>query len=197
MRRLVVVAVGLLGAAHLACGGKGGSSTGVVNPPPGPVATFKCSDSPTAPNQVALVCGTLVSPNVWMIDVAVGVPTTSTDIGGFDFDVVFDPSNLAYVSGSAQLGDLFTQNNGDYLVAAATAPGDPGRLVVGISPINGTAGVAGIAGYDHILRFELRNKTISPWGPDLLTFENVRAIDSSGAPITSITFSGQLLLSLQ
>jgi len=151
MRRLVMVAVGLLGMAHLACGGKGSSSTGVVNPPPGPIVTFKCSDSPTAPDKVALQCGRLVSPNVWMIDVTIGVPTQSTDIGGFAFTVVFDPTVLAYVPGSAEVGDLFIQPGGDYLLAAATEPGDPGRLVVGISPINGTAGVAGSTGHDRIL----------------------------------------------
>ncbi len=196
MRRWAFVMACLFGAAGLACGGKSGSSTGVVNPPPGPTAIFKCSDSSTVADRVVLQCGMSVAPDIWMINMVIGVPTTSNNIGGFAFDVVFDPTVLAYIDGSAVMGNLFTQYPaGTYLFAAKTTS-DPGRLVVGIQPVS-TPGLAGNTGHDQILRFELKNLSLSNWGPDLVRIENFRVTDSSGLTISGITTNDQLLLSMQ
>src|SRR2546428_758556 len=132
MRRFLIGPAGLACAAILACsGGKGGG--GLVSPPPGPVATFQCDDSAAATDQVVLRCGAQVAADVWRIDVVIGVPTTSTDINGFVFDVVYDPLLLAYVPGSARAGTLLISDGGTQLFAAALEPGHPGDLAVGIN----------------------------------------------------------------
>src|SRR6267378_5243924 len=182
MRRSLLGPVSLACAAILACGGGGGGGGGGGAPPPGPVATFLCSDSPAAPDQVVMKCAAKASADVWEIAVVIGVPTTSKDINGFAFDVVFDPLLLAYVPGSAQAGNLLFQNVGTPLFAAATDPGDPGRLVVGISK-PGSQGVAGVPGYELIMIFEIKSLTASPFGPEMVKFEHSRAFDSSDVPI--------------
>ena len=199
MRRL------LIGAAVLAClaipacssGGKSGDG-GVVTPPPGPVPTFLCSDSPAAPNVVVLKCGARVSATVWRIDVVIGGPTASTDINGFNFDVVFDPLVMAYVPGSAQMGTFFLQGGGTtlFLAATATNPPDPGRLVVGVQ-LQGSTGVGSMMSENLILAFQIKTLTASPFGPDQLKFDHFEATDSLRLPISSITFSDQIMLSFQ
>src|SRR2546428_3935181 len=91
MRRAPRGATVLLCATLLGCGGKGGDGGGPVVPPPLPTTTFKCSDSPPGPNQVVLRCGAKLVPDVWQIDVMIGL-TGSTDIGGFAFNVLIDPA---------------------------------------------------------------------------------------------------------
>src|SRR2546428_2142317 len=197
MRRFLIGPAGLACAAILACsGGKGGG--GLVSPPPGPVATFQCDDSAAATDQVVLRCGAQVAADVWRIDVVIGVPTTSTDINGFVFDVVYDPLLLAYVPGSARAGTVLISDGGPQLFAAALEPGHPGDLVVGINrPSADGGGVAGILGHDLIMSFQIRSQTAAPFGPEFVRFEKTMAVDSAGAPIPGITFSDQLLLSLR
>ncbi len=194
MRRLLIGAAVLACVAIPACssGGKSGDG-GVVTPPPGPVPTFLCSDSPAAPNVVVLKCGARVSATVWRIDVVIGGPTASTDINGFNFDVVFDPLVMAYVPGSAQVGVFFT---GGALPAAATDPNEPGRLVVGVH-LEGATGVGGMMSENPILAFQIKTLTASPFGPDQLKFDHFEATDSLRLPISSITFSDQIMLSFQ
>jgi len=197
MPRVVIGMVVLLCAALAGCGGKGGDGGGTVVPPP-PTPTFKCSGSPAAVDQVVLRCGVQLSPNVWQIDVVIGVPTESIDIDGFAFDVVFDPTILAYVPGSARSGNmLFQPPSGTPLISAQTAPGDPGRLVVGIHRTGTSGGVQGVPGYELIMVFSMKAQTGAIFDPYLVHFENYQALDSSDQPISSISFSDQLLLSYQ
>lgn len=179
----------------LACGGGDGGG-GPIAPPPGPVAAFRCSDSPPAPDHVVLQCGEQVPPDVWRIDVVIGVPTSSGDINEFDFDVVFEPSLLAFVPGSERAGNLLGQGGGTVWLAAATAPDNPGRLVVGIHQ-SGTDGVAGTPGYEQIMSFQIKALTATPFGPVVPGFDNKRASDPSDQTIQGIIFSDQLLLSVQ
>ena len=198
MRCLLIGPAVLACAATLACNSSGGGrgDGGVITPPPGPIPVFQCSDSPAAPDTVVLRCGERISASTWRINVVIGVPTTSTDINGFDFDVVFDPLLLAYLPGSAQPGVLLSQGGGTVLFAAATSPGDPGRLVVGIHKA-GATGVQGTQYLDVILAFQLRSQTAASFPPQVLRLENFRASDSSDVTIQGIIAIDQLFLSLQ
>ncbi len=194
MRPLLCASVILVCGALLACSGGGGSDTS----PPGPVASFRCSDSVPATDHVALRCAEQVAPDEWRIDVVVGAPTASTDIRGFNFDVVFDPLHLAFVSGSEEKGALLVCDGEPVLLSARTAtnPDDPGRLIVGISRTGGT-GIGGVPGCDLIMSFRIKAFTMTPFGPDIPTFENGEALDSSGQTIPEILYSDQLLLSVE
>jgi hypothetical protein len=189
----------LVFALLLGCGGKSGDGGGsVVTPPPPLTPTFRCTDSPVMTNQVALVCVKLLPADVWQIDVVIGPPTTATNIDGFAFDVLFDPTLLAYVDGSARAGTLFFQGGPTPLVIAQTKPGEPGRLVVGIHP-TGTGGGVGAttSSFDQILIFNLKLVAGTTFDPQLLHFDNYEALDPLDQPIPSIRFSDQLLLSNQ
>jgi len=198
MRCLLIGPAVLACAATLACNSSGGGrgDGGVITPPPGPIPVFQCSDSPAAPDTVVLRCGERISASTWRINVVIGVPTTSTDINGFDFDVVFDPLLLAYLPGSAQPGVLLSQGGGTVLFAAATSPGNPGRLVVGIHKA-GATGVQGTQYLDVILAFQLTSQTAASFPPQVLRLENFRASDSSDVTIQGIIAIDQLFLSLQ
>ncbi|HYS05303.1 MAG TPA: hypothetical protein VEW47_08930 [Candidatus Dormibacteraeota bacterium] len=198
-RLLSAVLVALL----LGCGRKSGDGGGggVVTPPPPPTPTFRCTDSLVMVNKVALKCGAPLPGNVWQIDVVIGTPTTSTDIGGFAFDLLFDPTILEYVPDSARAGAMLYQDADTPLLIARIS--DPGRLVVGINRTSGAAGVQGIPGYDLIMSFSMKAVPGAEFDADPrhLAFDMNRfqALDSSAQaqPIPSITFSDQLLLSVQ
>jgi len=160
-------------------------------------SVFQCTDSASAKDVVVLLCGQRTQADVWLINMVIGGPTTSTDISGFNFDVVFDPTDLSYVSGSAALGTLLTQGGSQPLLAADLASNDPGRLIVGVHRTNPSTGVQGTATQNLILQFSMRANLLSNFGPVPLQFQNAEAVDSSGAAIGSVTFSDQVLLSVQ
>jgi len=200
-RRLLVALVCLLLAA---CGGKGSDGGSVVTPPPPPLPVFQCGDSPAMVDHVALKCGARLGANVWQIDVVIGSPTTSTDIDGFAFDLLFDPSMLAYVPDSARAGSMLSQDGNLPLLSVQIPPGDPGRLVVGVYRSGEVAGVQGLPGYDQIMMFSMKVVSGAQFDADprQLRFDadKFQALDSSAPrpqPIPSITFSDQLLLSYQ
>jgi len=203
MRRVSRGPAVLMCAALIGCGGKGGDGGGPVVPPPPPTLTFKCSDSPPQADQVVLRCGVRLTQDVWQIDVMIGAHPAS-DIGGFAFDVLIDPMVLKYVPGSAVSGSMLFQDGEVPLLTAVTAPGDPGRLVVGIYRTGGVPGVAVVPGtFDRIMVFNVQalpGALFDPY-PLHLRFDEARseALDTSVPPkaIPSITFSDQILLSNQ
>ena len=194
MRRLKSCLIGLCAAAAAAlsasCGGGGGghSSSGPA---------LRCSDSTVAANVVALTCGPLVQGDIIRIAVTLGGPTFSSDIMSFHFDVVFDATELAFVSGSGAVGPLLSQGGDSPLLLASLASNDPGRLIVGISRTVQTTGVQAAAGRNTVLTFELQADPAMKFGPAPISFQNAEAFDSQGNPIASISFSDQLLLSVQ
>lgn len=194
MRPILYAPAILACGALLACGGGGGS----IDPPPGPIASFRCLDSAPAVDHVVLRCAEQVPPDEWRIDVIVGVRTTSPDIRGFNFDVVFDPLVLAFVPGSEEQGDLLTQGGESVWLAAATAtnPDDPGRLVVGTYRM-GATGVGGIPGFERIMSFRIKALMMTPFEPEMPVFESGEAFDSLDQPILEIQYRDQLLLSVE
>ncbi len=189
LRQAAGTALFLAAAASLACGGGGGGG-GDSGP------SFNCSDSPVGVNTVALVCGTKVSGNTWSLKVVIE-GTTSADISGFNFDIVFPVADLSYVSGSAELGTYFSQGGSVALFAADLASNDPGRLVVGIQLPDQAVPVQGGPGQNLIMTLRLKANSLTAFGPDLIRFENTEAVDSTKAAIGSVNFSDQLLLSVK
>jgi len=175
-------------AASISCHGGGGSEHSPA---------LECSDSAVLANVVALQCGQRSGSDVQEIRVVIAGPTSSADIMGFDFDVVFDPTDMSYVPGSATEGTLLNKDGDDPLLLADLASNNPGRLIIGIHRTNQPSGVQGTSAENLILEFSVRANTLSPFGPSLLRFENAEAVDSSGSSIGSITFSDQLLLSVK
>ena len=194
MRRSTSRLMGFCAAAAAAlspsCGGGGGghSSSGPA---------LRCSDSTVAANVVALTCGPLIQGGIIRVVVTLGGPTLTSDIMGFNFDVVFAPTDLTFVSGSGAVGPLLSQGGDSPLLQASLASNDPGRLIVGIRRTVQTAGVQGAAGPNTVLTFELKADPGVTFGPALISFQNAEAVDSLGNPIASISFSDQLLLSVQ
>ena len=173
----------------LACHGGGGDDDGAPH-----LLAFQCSESMVPANTVALACGALSQNMIREVQVLIGGPTTSNDVMGFSFDIVFDPANISYVAGSAGQGTLLSSDGDDPLLAVDLASNDPGRLLVGIHRANQASGVAGPASSNLVLRFSMRANALVAFGPDLLRFENAEVVDSSGTAIPGITFSDQLLL---
>jgi len=204
MRRVSFGTIVLLGATLLGCGGKGPDSSGpMIPPPPSPLPVFKCSDSPPQPDQIVMRCGVRLKPDTWQIDVVIGAHAAS-DIGGFAFELLIDQTILRYVSGSAQSGSLLFQGGYDPLISVGPAPGDPGRLVVGIYRTGGAPGVAVVPGmFDRVMSFRVQVLPATQFIPvrDHLLFDTTRsvAIDSTDSQntIPSITFGNELLLSFQ
>jgi hypothetical protein len=189
LRGPAILACGLL----LACGGPGGGSD---NPPPGPVPTFRCEDSPPVADHVVLRCAGQIDSDEWLIDVVVGVPTSGADISGFDFYVELDPLQLAFVPGSEMEGNFLNRDRETVLMAATVDPTDPGRLIVGISRAGGSE-IAGVTGHDLIMSFRIRALIAAPFGPVLPAFKSARAFDSSVQAIPEIVFDDTLLLSVE
>ena len=173
----------------LSCGGGGGGGNR------GP--SLRCQDSAVAADITALRCDQSPSAGTRTLRLVLGGPTTSSDIMGFNLDVVFDSSTLEYVAGSAAQGTLLSQDGDDPLLAAALSGGDPGRLVIGIHRTNQPAGVGGLAAENLVLTFSLRANLMIDFGPSLIKIENAEALDSQGHVIAGITFSDQLLLSVR
>jgi hypothetical protein len=194
MRALPYVPAILLCGALLACGGKGGSDH--VPGPPIPVPSFVCADSAPATDHVVMRCAQLVALDIWRIDVVVGVPTTPADINGFRFYIEFDPLQLAFVSGSAEEGNLLNRDGEPVLFAASIDPTDPGRLIVGINRTMGAV-TSGIPGHDRIMSFCLRTLTGMPFGPLAPAFTSARADDASLQTIPEIVFDDTLRLSIE
>lgn len=138
-----------------------------------------------------------IGKDIWQLEVVLGGPTSSTDLAGFSFDVVFDPAELSFVAGSAEQGTFLNLDGDDPLLIADLASNDPGRLVVGIHRTNQLAGVQGMAAQNVIMKFCLKASLSSEFGPTLVRFENHEAVDSADNPIAGIQFSDQLTLAVQ
>ena len=188
----------LYAPAILACGALLACGGGSIDSPPGLGASFRCADSAPATNHVVLRCAGQVASDEWRIDVVVGVPTASSTIREFNFDMVFDPLLLAFVPGSEEQGNILNQDGATVWLAAGTAtnPDDPGRLLVGTYRMSAT-GVAGVSGHERIMSFRIKALTMMPFGPEMPTFENAEARDSLNQVVPEIAFSDQLLFSVE
>jgi hypothetical protein len=125
---------------------------------------------------------------VLQVLVYLGGPTTSQDIYGIKFDVLFDPAVLTFTP-PAHPGSIWGTVTPP-VFEAAVSPWDPGRLVVAISLTGATPGFGSSLPALAILTFYLG---ASGTGTSPLSLENGQAVDSSLAPIASIQFSATAL----
>src|SRR2546427_9252143 len=116
------VLFGTLAPIVLACGGGGGGDHGMV-----PRLLCSGTTSP-APDQVSLGCP---AEGIDSITVAVhlGGPTTSNDIYGLKFDLVFDPTVLQFES-PAMEGSFLSRDGAATILQAGIFQGGPGPLIV-------------------------------------------------------------------
>jgi hypothetical protein len=188
------VAAALALLAALAAPGCSDDDDPILFPPePPPSAAFAASGTAAAPNLVRLRSASTTG-DVATLEVAIGGPTTSTDVYGFAFDLVLsNPAVAHYIAGSAQFGTALTPSGGQTTVVLAQQSGN--RVTVGASLFGGGPGDQIGAGESVILTLRFR---VVRLGTTLILFDgstdptdptdDPAAADSTGAVIGSVTF---------
>ena len=174
-------------ALILACGGGGGGDDDGVVP------RLLCSGAVTpAPDRVTLGCP---AEGVDTIAVAVhlGGPTTSSDIYGLQFDLVFDRTVVQFQPPALE-GGFLDRDGAATVVEAGAMEGDPGRLVVAMSRQGEPAGLAATDADQVVIWLLFRGNMA---GTTTLAFENAAVVDSSLQPIATIQFGPPLTLTLE
>jgi hypothetical protein len=140
--------------------------------------------APSVPDVVRFDCpGSSASP--MPVRVMIG-HTSSTDVYGVKFDVVFDPAIVAF-SGPAVEGDFLNGDGNPTLVQADVQPADPGRLIVSVTRL-GAVGGLGVIGSEETMITLPFSRLVT--GTTTLSFENGAAVDPSLATIPEILFGG-------
>jgi len=174
---------GFLTAIVLACGGGAGSDHGVV-------PSLLCSGATApVPDKVTLGCP---SEGVGSIAVVVhlGGPTTSSDIFGVQFDLVFDPTVVRFEPPALE-GSFMNRDGAATVLRAGVMEGDPGRLIVAIARQTVPYGLQA-TGADQVV-MTLPFTGIAA-GSTALVLQNAAAVDSTLQPIPEISFGEPLTL---
>jgi hypothetical protein len=146
-----------------------------------------------AADHVALSCpATSGSPIT--ISVKIGGPSVATDIYGIDFDLVTDPAIATFFPPAVQ-GTFLDRDQNATTMLASVPPGDPGRVVVSITRTGVVSGLQVLASQELVLTLGFLATGAN--GMTNLTFENMKAVDSSGATIAGVVFDGPLSLTYQ
>lgn len=158
-----------------ACGGGGGGGgpTTPIDPDPPPTTSgiTYIQDGPAISNSLALQAQSTAGTTL-VLDL---VATDVSDLYGVAFDLVFPANTLAFQGAS----------EGSFLAGSQTSlqtSANGAILIVGYTRLGLVAGSSG-SGVLMTLRFQ---STSSGGGP--LTFDNARAIDSSGREIAGLTW---------
>jgi hypothetical protein len=164
----------------VSCGGSGGG---------GPVV--ECNAI-----VVNMLCGGRADRFTQRIRIVIGGATSSTDIQGFNFDLVYDSAEILYAGGAEQ-GDLLNRDGDDPLLAVSLDNGVQGRLIVAIHRTNQPQGVQGPDPVNEILslNFELTDPDAA-LAPSPILFENAEAVGTTGT-IPGITFVDGLSLAFE
>ena len=194
--RFVSMGVALLFVGSLllsqACGGGGGGGGGRVPP----VMRFVCSGGVApSPDQVSLSCPA-TSGSPLLVSVIIGGATTSTDIYGIKFDLVFSPTVMTF-DGPAIEGTFLNQGGVATTLIASSSPGDPGRVVVSITRTGAVSGTQATTTQTTVMTLSFAATGVA--GSTSLTFENTEVVDSmTPTPIASVNFtSSPLTVSFQ
>ncbi len=185
-RASLVLAALSLALLSAGCGGGGGDTP--TTPPP--VAGLQASGTAAAPDGVRMVEAAR-SGSTLDVAVALGGPSTSSDIFGFAFDLVIGNTSMLTFSGDDPVvGTVLDDSdpNCDTEVLAQQNPGDD-RVVVGVTKLGALCPGNGIgAGEPLIATFRFR---VTGTGTSTLDFGGVpEALDSQQNPIPSISFDG-------
>lgn len=176
---LIAFAAALLTGAG--CSNDGPSSTGATGP------ALSCADSGNAgANGVTTNCAG-GSGDV-QVDVVMGGPAAgSTTLRGLNFDVVYDPTNLAFVPAGNYASPLFPAA----LIAVTESPA--GRVIVSIQQPGGSPAVSVGTGQHGVLSLTFTRQGTATFPPAAVTFQNSEATSASAA----ITFSSGLSIAYQ
>jgi len=185
--RLVLSCLVFAAGLSLGCSG-GGDVVGS-----GVTASFTGSGTPSAPNVVRLN-RVSSSGNLATLEVALGGPTTSTDLYSFAFDVVLgDPSVVEYVNDSATVGTALTSSGGQTFAVDASQSGD--HVIVGLTKLGGGSGNGVTASEVNVLRLTFKvlkagTSTISFSGSTSPSNPSGQpaALASNGVVVASVTF---------
>jgi len=151
--------------------------------------TIACTDggAPGA-NVVAMTCGGAASGTTEHVAVVIGGPASgTTTLRGLNFDVTYDPAELAFVAPVSFSSPLFP----DALIAVTLANGLPGRLVVSVQQPGSALNVSVPAGHFTVLTLSFSHPSGTTLAPSPLAFENFEATGASAA----VTFTSSLALS--
>ena len=175
-------------APVLACNGGGGGD----NPLPGPSLTLVCeAGSVPDPNRIGLECPASAQGTL-PVKVVIGGPSTSSDIYGVKFDLVFDGTVLHYATHSA-VTSFLAKEGGSVDVLADVSESDPDRLVVAVGLKGPVSGVQVTGSMETVAEFLFQG--MAP-GTTTIRFENGQVVDSGLNPIASLAFSGQLQIEI-
>ena len=174
--------VGILSLVVLACsGGEGGG---------GVVYGVACSGSAApAANQINLGCPAQATDSI-TVAVHLGGPTTSSDIFGLQFDLVFDPAVTQFEPPALE-GNFLNRDGAATIIQVGSMQNDPGRLIVAIVRQGVPGGLQATAA-DQVVITLLFGRLST--GSTTLRFENAAAVNSSLQPIPQITFGSPLTI---
>ena len=184
--RMVVwsLAYGLFLAVAHGCSGSADSPPGL----PGPSLTLHCTTDPAPlPDRVGLECPAS-SEAVLPVRVAIGGPSTSADIYGIKFDLLFDSAFLHY-DGHSLTGSFLGKEGGSVLALASVEDDDPDRLVVAVSLQGAVSGVQVTDSVELVAAFFFRGVQA---GASTVRFENGEVVDSGLNPIAGVSVAGEI-----
>lgn len=172
----------LCALALLACGGGHRGVTprltcGGATAPGTDQIAFACPSRPATPIAVQVVIG----------------PTSSSDVYGIKFDVVFDPAVLAFDPPAIE-GSFLGRDGNPTVLEAATQSGDPGRLVVAITRQGAVGGIGASSAQTTVVTLPFTG--VAP-GTASLVFENATAVDPGLFPIAAIHFGSPVSVTFQ
>jgi hypothetical protein len=174
---------GALAAFLLACGGGGGGEDGVVT-------RLLCAGTVApAPDLVTLGCPAEATDAI-TISVHLGGPTTSSNVYGLKFDLVFDPAVVQFEPPAVE-GNFLKRDGAATIMQASAAPGDPGRVIVAITRQGVANGLQAVDADNLVIVLLLRGVAA---GGTTVAFENAEVIDSSLQSIPAIQFGTALTL---
>jgi len=186
MNRMTIIRaalVGALAAAALACGGGGDGGGGVVY-------AVACGGAMApAADRITLGCPAQATDSI-TVSVHLGGPTSSSDIFGLQFDLVFDPAVMQFEPPALE-GSFLNRDGAATIMQVGAMQNDPGRLIVGIVRLGVPGGLQATAADEVVITLLFgRLSAVST----TLRFENAAAVDSSLQPIPQITFGTPLTI---
>ena len=167
-----------------ACGGGGGGGGGG-----GPAPGLTCDGTVASARDLVRFDCPAGSGSPIAVRVMIG-ETTSTNIYGIKFDVVFNPAVVVFDPPAIE-GDFLDQDGNGTAMEAGTQSNDPGRLVVSVTRVGAVGGV-GLTGAEKTV-ITLPFMGVAS-GAATLAFENAEAVDPTGTPVAGIQFSGPVNL---
>lgn len=179
--RIVLFAVLALSAAGLfGCGGDGDDNGDRLGPP-----AFRPSSATAAPDRVRLT-GAPIGDGHLRLDVVIGGPTTSSDLYGFDFNLLLSNPSIVQIAGVAT-GNALSGNaqanaviNGSRIVVGVTKLAPPGNRVTATEATVVTIQLRMLGRGSTTVAFAGTTPSTSP--------ADAAALDSAGAEIPSVQF---------